>query len=132
MGIARGDTIDLPAPPMGEATAMANEQARSLRRRMTPQEVKLWVQLRQLRELGYHFRRQSPQQGYIVDFVCLKKKLVVEVDGGQHARHRQAIRDRERDSVLREREGSRTLRVWNNDVDRNLRGVVDSDRKSVV
>jgi very-short-patch-repair endonuclease len=105
---------------------MANEQARSLRKRMTPQEVKLWVQLRQLREMGYHFRRQSPRQGYIVDFVCLKKKLVVEVDGGQHGRYGHAIRDRERDTVLRDREGFRVLRVWNNDVDRNLRGVVDA------
>ena len=105
---------------------MANEQARSLRKRMIPQEAKLWVQLRQLRELGYHFRRQSPGQGYIVDFVCLKKKLIVEVDGGQHARHGHAIRDRERDNALGDSEGFRVLRVWNNEVDRNLRGVVDT------
>ena len=105
---------------------MANEQARSLRKRMTPQEAKLWVQLRQLRELGYHFRRQSPRRAYIADCVCLKKKLIVEVDGGQHARHGHAIRDRERDNALGDSEGFRVLRVWNNEVDRNLRGVVDT------
>ena len=105
---------------------MANEQARSLRKRMTPQEAKLWVHLRQWRERGYHFRRQSPLQGYIVDFVCLKSRLVVEVDGGQHGHHGHALRDRERDAVLREREGFRVLRVWNNEIDRNLRGVLDT------
>jgi len=47
---------------------MANQTARSLRRRMTQQEVKLWVHLRELRKLGYHFRRQSPVSPYIVDF----------------------------------------------------------------
>ena len=51
---------------------------------MTPQEVKLWVHLCSWRERGFHFRRQSPRDGLIVDFVCLKQKLVVDVDGGQH------------------------------------------------
>jgi very-short-patch-repair endonuclease len=105
---------------------MANEQARSLRKRMTPQEVKLWVHLLQWRGRAYHFRRQSPRQGYIVDFVCLKSKLVVEVDGGQHGHDGHMVRDRGRDAVLREREGFRVLRVWNNEIDRNLRGVLDT------
>jgi len=51
---------------------------------MTPQEVKLWVRLRQLRELGFHFCRQSPIPPYIVDFECRRWRLIVEVDGGQH------------------------------------------------
>ena len=63
---------------------MANEIARRLRKTMTPQEVKLWVHLRSWRQRGFHFRRQSPRAGYIVDFVCMKQKLIVEVDGGQH------------------------------------------------
>jgi hypothetical protein len=50
---------------------------------MTPQEVKLWVHLRSWRKRGFHFRRQSPREGYI-DFVCMKHRLVIEVDGGQH------------------------------------------------
>jgi very-short-patch-repair endonuclease len=61
---------------------MANEIARSLRKRMTPQEVKLWVHLRSWRKRGFHFRRQSPRDDFIVDFVCLKQRLVIEVDGG--------------------------------------------------
>jgi very-short-patch-repair endonuclease len=63
---------------------MANEIARSLRKRMTPQKVKLWVHLRAWRKQGFHFRRQAPRADYIVDFVCLKQCLIVEIDGGQH------------------------------------------------
>src|SRR3954465_973228 len=63
---------------------MANEIARALRKRMTPQEVKLWVHLRSWRTRGFHFRRQAPRDDFIVDFVCLKHRLIVEVDGGQH------------------------------------------------
>ena len=60
---------------------MANQIARRLRKTMTPQEVKLWVHLRELRDRGYHFRRQTPRLNYILDFVRLKRRLVVEVDG---------------------------------------------------
>ena len=60
---------------------MANERARQLRRSLTPQEVKLWVHLRQWRDRGYHFRRQRPHGSYVVDFVCLKHHLVIEIDG---------------------------------------------------
>jgi hypothetical protein len=60
---------------------MANQIARKLRKTLTPQEVKIWVHLRSWRQRGFHFRRQSPRQGYIVDFVCLKHRLVVETVG---------------------------------------------------
>ena len=76
---------------------MANEIARRLRKTMTSQEVKLWVHLRSWRRRGYHFRRQSPRSGYIVDFVCMKQKLIVEIDGGQHNFDAHAARDRSRD-----------------------------------
>src|SRR5437764_4652410 len=76
---------------------MANEIARRLRKTMTLQEVKLWVHLRSWRKRGFHFRRQSPRAGYIVDFVCMKQKLIVEVDGGQHNFDDHAARDRSRD-----------------------------------
>lgn len=105
---------------------MVNEQARRLRRTMTPQEVKLWVHLRSWRERGYHFRRQSPREGYILDFVCLKSRLVVEVDGSQHGRHSQAKHDQDRDRRLKQAEGLRVLRFWNIDVDRNLDGVLET------
>src|SRR5207248_10018111 len=56
---------------------MANEIARKLRKTMTPQEVKLWVKLRELRALGHHFRRQSPMLNYIVDFECRRSRVIV-------------------------------------------------------
>jgi len=76
---------------------MANEIARSLRKRMTPQEVKLWVHLRSWRNRGFHFRRQAPRDDFILDFVCLKHRLVIEVDGGQHNFDAHARRDATRD-----------------------------------
>jgi very-short-patch-repair endonuclease len=102
---------------------MANESARSLRKRMTPQEVKLWVHLRSWRQRGFHFRRQAPRETFIVDFVCLKHRLIVEVDGGQHNFDAHAARDAERDRHLALK-GFRVLRFWNNDIDRNLDGVL--------
>jgi very-short-patch-repair endonuclease len=61
-----------------------NEIARALRKRLTPQEVKLWVRLRELKRLAHHFRRQAPVGPYVVDFICFRAQLVVEADGGQH------------------------------------------------
>ena len=104
---------------------MANEIARKLRKAMTPQEVKLWVHLRSWRQRGFHFRRQSPRDGFIVDFVCLKQRLVVEVDGGQHNFDDHAARDRMRDRHFM-RDGFRVLRFWNSDVDQNLTGVLET------
>jgi very-short-patch-repair endonuclease len=92
---------------------------------MTPQEVKLWVHLRAWRELGYHFRRQRPHQLCIVDFVCLKHNLVVEIDGSQHGLRHRAAGDAKRDSRLRE-DRFRVLRFWNGDVDRNIHEVLDT------
>src|SRR5437763_5024895 len=80
---------------------MANEIARRLRKQMTPQEVKLWVHLREWRERGFHFRRQAPLERYIVDFVCLRHRLIVELDGGQHNFDVHMQRDAKRDDQLR-------------------------------
>jgi very-short-patch-repair endonuclease len=100
---------------------MADQLARTLRRSMTSQEVKLWVRLRELRRQGYHFRRQAPRGRYILDFTCLRSRLVVEVDGAQHGFDAHAARDATRDGYFTER-GFRTLRFWNNEIDRNLDG----------
>jgi very-short-patch-repair endonuclease len=104
---------------------MANDIARRLRKTMTPQEVKVWVHLRSWRARGYHFRRQAPRKGFIVDFVCLRRRLVVEIDGGQHNFDQHQQLDGSRDRTL-ERSGFRVLRFWNSDVDRNLDGVLES------
>ena len=102
---------------------MANKTARSLRKQMTLQEVKLWVYLRAWKNRGFHFRRQAPRGGYILDFVCLKHRLVVELDGGQQNFDAHARRDAQRDAHLA-REGFRILRFWNNEVDENPEGVL--------
>lgn len=91
---------------------------------MTQQEVRLWMILRGFRKSGFHFRRQVPIERFIVDFACLKHKLVVELDGGQHGLEGHTRRDSMRDQVLTGM-GFRILRFWNMDVDRNLPGVVE-------
>ncbi len=103
---------------------MASETARKLRKNMTRQEFKLWLHLRELRKLGFHFRRQAPIKRFIVDFVCYHPRLVVELDGSQHAEERHGFRDRQRDDQLAA-DGFKVVRVWNNDVDSNLDGVFD-------
>jgi very-short-patch-repair endonuclease len=105
---------------------VANEQARRLRKRMTPQEVKLWVRLRKWREFGHHFRRQAPRGDYVVDFICLKSRLIVEVDGGGHAFHSRSVKDTARDRKLTYRNGFRVLRFWNNEIDRSIDAVLDA------
>jgi very-short-patch-repair endonuclease len=104
---------------------VANEVARKLRNNLTPQERLLWRRLRTLRlSHGFHFRRQSPIGNFIVDFVCFEKKLVIEIDGGQHAMSAQLSKDRVRDAYL-ERNKFRVLRFWNSDVNVNLNGVME-------
>ena len=104
---------------------MANVRARQLRQSMTPQEVKLWVHLRSWRKRGFHFRRQVPRDGRILDFVCLRERLIVEIDGGQHNLESNAVRDNKRDAHFI-RQGYKVLRFWNNEVDKNLGGVLQA------
>jgi very-short-patch-repair endonuclease len=78
---------------------------------MSPPEVLLWRRLKRLRAQGFHFRRQAPFRGCFLDFVCFSRRLVVEVDGGQHAEEEQAAHDTVRNQVLR-REGFDVLRFW--------------------
>jgi len=92
---------------------------------MTPQEVKLWVYLRSWRTRGFHFRRQVPREGFILDFVCLRHRLIIEVDGGQHNSGPQANRDQKRDAHF-ESLKFRILRFWNHEVDKNLPGVLET------
>ena len=88
-------------------------RARKLRNNPTDAERVLWHHLRLRQFAGYKFRRQRPIGPYIVDFVCLEKKLVVEVDGGQHSK--QKASDDRRDSWLRS-EGLTILRFWDHEV----------------
>jgi very-short-patch-repair endonuclease len=104
---------------------MSVERARALRKNMTPQVVKLWAQLRRLRPQGLHFRRQAPLEGYILDFVCFKHRLIVEIDGGQHAAPDHAARDTRRDAHFAA-SGFRTLRFWNAEIDADVAAVVQT------
>jgi len=91
---------------------------------MTPTERMLWAILRQLKIKGLHFRRQAPFGYYILDFVCHRAKLVVEVDGSQHATPEGIRHDKKRTAFLKSR-GYRVLRFGNLDVLTNRAGVVD-------
>ena len=104
---------------------MANQTARSLRKRMTPHEIKLWVQLRLLPKTEFRFRRQVPLGGYVVDFAEKRLRLVIEVDGSQHAEPEARQRDEARDLFLA-KNGYRVLRFWNHDIDTNMSGVIDT------
>ena len=88
-------------------------KARELRKNPTEAERKLWKHLRLHQIGGYKFRRQQPLGQYIVDFVSLEKKLIVELDGGQHSE--QIVYDAELTEWL-EAQGFRVLRFWNNEV----------------
>jgi very-short-patch-repair endonuclease len=95
-------------------------RARKLRSNLTDAENYLWRHLRFRQIAGHKFRRQRPLGPYIVDFVCLEKKLVVEVDGGQHAENQTS--DVERDMWLRS-QGYEVLRFWNDEVLTKIDGV---------
>ena len=97
---------------------MASPLARRLRSNLTDAEQRLWFHLRRKQIAGARFRRQHPIGPYVADFFCPDAKLIIEVDGGQHAE----------DSGVRtawlEAEGYRIIQFWNNDVLRNTEGVL--------
>ncbi|MBU1374569.1 MAG: DUF559 domain-containing protein [Alphaproteobacteria bacterium] len=102
----------------------AIHRARQLRRGMSEPEIILWSRLRLLRERGFHIRRQAPFKNYCLDFVCNTRRVVIEVDGSQHADDARVEHDAVRDAVLR-RQGFTVLRFWASDVRRNLDWVME-------
>ncbi len=102
---------------------VATDRARNLRQRSTDAEHLLWRHLRDRQLAGLKFRRQHPLGNFVVDFVCLEHRLIVEVDGGQHATQQQA--DANREAFLM-RLGYRVLRFWNNEVLGNTEGVLET------
>jgi len=103
-----------------ERGALATVRARHMRREATDAERKLWLLLRDRRLAGAKFRRQAPIGPYIADFVCLRRKLIVEADGGQHF---ESQNDLVRDQWLAA-EGYAVVRYANNDILNNPEGVL--------
>ena len=100
------------------------KKARKLRASQTSAEARLWQALRNRRLARWKFRRQHPIDRYIVDFVSLDGKLVVEVDGVTHARAEEVARDEQRTRVIKSL-GFLVVRVTNVDVYENLEGVLE-------
>jgi very-short-patch-repair endonuclease len=103
-------------------------RARALRHNATDAEKLLWHRIRMWQLDGLKFRRQQPIGIYIVDFICLEKRVVVEIDGGQHTE--QSDYDTQRDRWLRE-QGFTVLRFWNHEVLQNLESVADKIYQTV-
>jgi very-short-patch-repair endonuclease len=98
----------------------AYERAQALRQNMTDAERSIWRILRSAQMDGHRFRRQVPFGQYIADFVCQDARLIIEIDGGQHA---QSSPDEAKRTRFLEDQGYRILRFWNNEVLSNLEGV---------
>jgi very-short-patch-repair endonuclease len=111
---------------MSDGKALIN--AKALRANQTEAELRLWYHLRAHRFMGFKFKRQKPMGHYIVDFVCVERLLIVEIDGGQHAE--QVEYDQCRDAWLRS-QGYTILRFWNNEVMQQLEGVLEKIRTTL-
>jgi very-short-patch-repair endonuclease len=103
-------------------------RAGELRKEPTPAERKLWAYLRGLSEDGIHFRRQHAVGPYITDFCAPRRKVVIELDGSQHLGQREY--DEERTAYLSSR-GYKVIRFWNNEVLRDIEGVILSIRRAL-
>ncbi len=98
--------------------------ARRMRRNMTPAERLLWWKLKDEQQ-GWKFRRQTPAGPFVLDFACVEILLAIEIDGATHSSQSERRYDANRTQYL-EQGGWRVIRVWNDDVFRNLNGVVES------
>ena len=101
--------------------------AKNLRKQSTDAEALLWKRLRARRLEGIKFRRQQSIEDFIVDFVSFEKRIIIELDGGQHAEDKE--KDVQRDSFFAAY-GYRVLRFWNNEILENLEGVLEVIREN--
>jgi very-short-patch-repair endonuclease len=100
---------------------MPDAFARELRTNMTDAEKRLWWLVRNRQLDGHKFRRQHPIGIFVADFVCIERRLIIELDGGQHA---DSADDARRTAWL-EDHGWRVIRFWNNDVLTGTEGVLE-------
>ena len=112
-----------------EMTPRLTKLAKDLRKNATQAEALLWSKVRARQMLGVKFRRQQPLENFIVDFVSFEKRIVIELDGGQHAEDRD--KDKERDMYLEDK-GFTILRFWNTEVFENLEGVLETIRQKCI
>jgi very-short-patch-repair endonuclease len=98
--------------------------AQRMRKDMTRGELRLWSELRKLKVLGFHVRKQVPIGMYIADFAIMKERLIIEVDGSHHQELKQIKHDKKRDAWLRS-EGFRILRFNTEELDETLSGCVE-------
>ena len=110
--------VDMP-PPRSNPKTM--HRAGELRLNQTPEEAKLWSRLRAHRLAGIGFRRQHAIGSYIVDFCAPKKKLIIEIDGGQHTDLQEYDEER---TVILQSQGYRVIRFSNDDVRKNVEAVL--------
>ncbi len=99
------------------------QKAKQLRSNSTDAERNLWAHIRNRRLEGWKFRRQLPVGRFIVDFACAELRIIVEIDGGQHAE--QIIYDLNRTKILQSK-GYKVVRFWNNEVLGNIEGVLEA------
>ena len=101
-------------------------RAKALRCNLIDAETLLWSRIKR-KQLGVKFRRQYPVYGYIVDFACLERNLIIEVDGGQH---QDSKWDVSRTKTLQD-SGYKVLRFWNTEVLKNIEGVLERIRQEL-
>ena len=122
------DGLSTQRPSSLESSMNFTNRSRQLRKNRTEAEQKMWSLLRGRQIAGHKFRFQSPIGQYIVDFVCHDKRLIVEIDGGQH--QLRTSQDATRTSWLQS-QGYRVLRFWNNEVLSNSTGVIETIHKAL-
>lgn len=110
------------APSSISKLTIANAQ--KMRRDMTKGEQRLWLELRKLKDLGFHVRKQVPIGSYIADFAIMKERLIIEVDGSHHHEQKQMQHDEKRDEWLKS-EGFKILRFNTGEIEETLSGCVE-------
>ena len=104
--------------------------AKTLRKNSTIQEKRLWNLLKNRQFHNLKFKRQSPIGKYVVDFICHERKLIIELDGGQHNENKNIENDIERTNFL-ESLGFKVIRFWNNNIYKNIDGVITEIEKHI-
>ncbi|TAH38325.1 MAG: endonuclease domain-containing protein [Alphaproteobacteria bacterium] len=106
-------------------TSFQRQRSRKLRKDSSNPERKLWQELRLLKAEGFHFRRQHPIDRFYVDFICLDRKLAIELDGYSHTLETEYQRDLQKEQCLKD-QGFRLIRFDNKDVYQNMEMIIEN------